>query len=625
MNVWRRKLRLGAVAAVGVVSLVVAACSSSGSGGGSNSASSGVPVNGGTATVALEAGITLSYIFPFYAITNASVFNDNQFQWLMYRPLYMFGNNTNTNVTINYPLSTAEPPVYSNGGKTVVVNMKGWKWSDGESVDAQSLIFFLNMAKAEKANWVAYSVGLLPDNVVSYKATGPNQVTMQLNKPYSSLWYTYNQLAELTPMPLAWDVTSLGAKPGSGGCSTDSAADGWAKCKAVYTFLTAQAKIASTYATSPLWSVVDGPWKLSSFNTDGNVTMVANKNYSGTPKPRLAAIKFLPYTADSAEYTALKTGQVDVGYIPTADLPQKPSNSPLPSVNPLGSSYYLEPFFSYGIQYAQPNFNNPQVGHVVRQLYIRQAMQYAENQPGISKAIWRGYASVVSGAVPTVPSNPFEPAIEKENGGQGPYPYNPGKAKALLTSHGWSEVNGVMTCQDPSKCGTGITKGEQLKLTFVYSTGVAAATATWQAIKSEESQVGIDVTLVGQSFDTIVGESAPCAPMGPKCNIQVFAYGGWSFDGPGFEPTGEPLFATGAGSNSGNYSDPTMDKLIDETHTSGSMTVFDNYATYAAQQLPYMWIPNPNPFLIQAVSTKLHGVTFSPMFTMLPEYWYFTK
>ncbi len=311
MNMWRRKLRLGAVAAVGVVSLVAAACSSSGSAGGSNSASSGTPVKGGTATVSLAAGVTLNYIFPFYAITNASVYDDNQFQWMMYRPLYMFGNNTNTSVTVNYPLSPADPPIYQNGGRTVVVNMKGWKWSDGETVNAQSLIFFLNMAKAEKTNWYAYSAGLLPDNVVSYKATGPNQVTMQLNKPYSSLWYTYNQLSELNPMPMAWDVTSLGAKPGSGGCTTDTAADGWAHCKAVYSFLSAQAKIASTYATSPLWSVVDGPWKLSSFNTNGNVTIVPNKAYSGSPKPKLSAVKFLPYTADSAEYTALKTGELE--------------------------------------------------------------------------------------------------------------------------------------------------------------------------------------------------------------------------------------------------------------------------------------------------------------------------
>ncbi|HTS98559.1 MAG TPA: ABC transporter substrate-binding protein [Streptosporangiaceae bacterium] len=217
--------------------------------------------------------------------------------------------------------------------------MKGWKWSDGEAVDASSLIFFLNMAEAEKANWYGYSAGLLPDNLVSYKATGPNQVTFQLNKAYSSLWFTYNQLGELKPMPMAWDVTSLGAKPGSGGCTTDSAADGWAKCKAVYTFLTAQSKIATTYATSPLWSVMDGPWKLSSFSTTGNVTIVPNKAYSGSPKPTLSAVKFVPYTADSTEYTALKTGQLDVGYIPSQDLPQKPANSVLPATDPLGSGW----------------------------------------------------------------------------------------------------------------------------------------------------------------------------------------------------------------------------------------------------------------------------------------------
>jgi peptide/nickel transport system substrate-binding protein len=604
--------------------LTAAGCSSGGSSTPS-STSSGGAVKGGTATIALPPGTTYNWAFPFYAITNASVYNDQQFEWLMYRPLYMFGNNTDTSVSINYALSPAGAPVYSNGGKTVAVNLKGWKWSDGETVNADSLIFFLNMAEAEKANWYAYSAGLLPDNIVSYKATGPDQVTFQLNGDYSSLWYTYNQLSELNPMPLAWDVTSLGAKAGSGGCTTDSAADGWVKCKAVYTFLTAQSKIASTYATSPLWSVVDGPWKMSSFSTAGQVTMVANKAYSGSPKPQLSALKFVPYTSDTAEYTALKTGSIDVGYIPTQDLAQKPANSSLPAVNPLGSSYYLEPFFNYGIEYAQPNFNNPQVGFLVRQLYIRQALQYAMDQPGITKAIWRGYAVPGAGAVPTDPSNQFIPSTERENGGQGPYPYDPAKATALLTSHGWKSVGGVMTCQDATKCGTGITTGTQLKLTYVYSTGIAAATAMWQAIKSEESQVGIDVNLVGQSFDTIIGESAPCAPMSSKCNVQVFAYGGWDFDGPGFEPTGEPLFATGAGSNSGNYSDPTMDKLIQETHTSSSLSTFDQYANYAAQQLPFMFVPSPNPYQISAVTSSLHGVTYSPLFTLLPEYWYFTK
>ena len=296
MNIWRRKLRLAAVGAVAAIAMVAAGCGSGGSSSSKNSG--GKPVNGGTATVALPPGVTYSWIFPFYSITNSSTYNSLQFQWLMYRPLYMFGNNTGNSVAINYPLSPANAPVYSNGGKTVTVPMKGWKWSNGEAVDAKSLIFYMNMVEAEKANWYATTPGLLPDNVTSYKATGPNQVTFQLNKAYSSLWYTYNQLAELTPMPESWDVTSLTGKPGSGGCITDSNADKWAKCKAVYTFLTAQSKQAATYATSPLWSVVNGPWKLSSFSTAGNVTMVPNKAYSGSPKPKLSAVKFLPYTSD---------------------------------------------------------------------------------------------------------------------------------------------------------------------------------------------------------------------------------------------------------------------------------------------------------------------------------------
>ena len=112
---------------------------------------------------------------------------------------------------------------------------------------------------------------------------------------------------------------------------------------------------------------------------------------------------------------------------------------------------------------------------------------------------------------------------------------------------------------------------------------------------------------------------------GPEVQLgQVFDFGGWNFNGPGFEPTGEPLFATGAGSNSGNYSDPNEDKLITETHTSSSMTAFDHYATYSAQQLPFIWIAE-RVHRSRRSAASWHGVTFNPLGTLLPEYWYFTK
>jgi peptide/nickel transport system substrate-binding protein len=620
-----RRLRLAGVAGIAALALAAAGCGSGGGGGGNNPGGGGKLINGGTARVALPPGVTLSWIFPFYSITNASVYNGEQFQWLMYRPLYMFGNNTGGNVAINYPLSPANQPTYSDGGKTVTVTMKGWKWADGSTVDAKSLMFYMNMVEAEKANWYATSPGLLPDNVKSYSVTGPNSVTFHLDKKYSSIWFTYNQLAELTPMPAAWDVTSLSAKAGSGGCATDTAADKWAKCKKVYTFLTAQAKQSGTFASSKLWSVVDGPFKLSAYNANGNVTMVPNKSYSGTPKPHIAALKFVPYTDDSTEFTALKTSQLDVGYVPSQDLPPRTGTSALPPTNPLQSNgFNLQPFYSFGIYYAQPNFNNPQVGPMVRQLYMRQALQSVFDQPGIDKAIFRGYAVPNSGPAPnTPPNNIWQPAIQRTNSLQGPYPFSVAKAKSLLTSHGWAMQGGVMTCQNPGKCGAGIKQGQQAKFTFEYATGVASVVSQWQTYKSDASKAGIDINLVGKTFNTIIGESAPCAPMGPKCAVQVFAFGGWAYNGPGFEPTGEPLFATGAGSNSGNYSNPKMDQLITATHTSSSIDVFHQYATYGAQQLPFIWAPNP--YNIQAVNTKLHNVTFNALYTLLPEYWQFSK
>jgi peptide/nickel transport system substrate-binding protein len=637
---WRRP-RITRVAATGTAALLavgIAACSSSSSPSTSSSPSSstsastapsssptssptGSKVAGGTATVALPAGVTLSYIFPYTPLVNANEYNAEGFQMLMYRPLYMFGDNGNS-VAVNYPLSTANAPTYSADGKTVTITMKGWKWSNGETVDANDVIFWLNMMKAEPSNYYGYVPGLLPDNLVSYTASGPNTVVLKLKSAVGSTWFTYNQLAEITPLPEAWDVTSAGAKAGSGGCTTDTAADKWAKCTAVYNFLAAQAKSANTYATNPVWAVVDGPWKLSSFSTSGAVTFVPNAAYSGSPKPTLAAVKYLAYTDDTTEYTALKTGGVDVGYIPSQDLPQKPTSQVLPTTNPLGSTYNLAPAYADGIQYFLINFNNPTVGPAFKQLYVRQAIQELVDQNGMITAIDRGYGYPTSGGVPNQPPSQWIPSIQSSNSGAGPYPFSVANAKSLLTSHGWVEQGGVMTCTDPSKCGPGVTAGTQLKLTMDYATGIQAFQQEVQVYKSDAQQAGIDINLVPQSFNTIIGETTPCKP-GPKCTWDILNFGGWNFNGPGFEPTGEPLFATGASSNSGSYSDANEDKLINETHTSSSISVFQQYATYTAQQLPFIWMPNA--YTVQAVSSTLANVGFNPLATFLPEYWYFTK
>ncbi len=622
----RRRLRLTGAAAMAVTALLAAGCGATSN----NSSSSSASVKGAVATLANLNGAGGNCIFQFETTQCYSVTNYEDFEYLMVRPLYMFGGNSNTSISVNYPLSPANAPKYSDGGKTVVINLKGWKWSDGESVDAKDLVFDLNLLEAEKANYAAYTPGLLPDNMASYSATGPDQVTLQLKQGYSSIWFTYNQLAVLTPFPMALDVSKAGAAPGSGGCTTDSAADGWAKCKAVWTFLDSQNKDTSTYATNPLWQVVDGPFKLASYNVDGNYTFVPNKDYSGSPKPSIAELKFQTYTSDTAVYEALKTGALSTGGAQTngTDVPSNdlaPAGKGfLPPSNPLASAgYVLQTAYEFSTGFAYMNFNNPTYGPMFRQLYFRQALMELNNQAGMSKVVGRGYWYPTPAGAPPEPVSQWVSSEMTENGGQGPYPYDPARAQALLAAHGWQKVGGVLTCESAgsgaSDCGAGIAKGTQAKFAMLYSSGIAIQADMADVLKSGFALAGIQLTLTAQTFNTLLGYTAPCTPSESRCNWTFLYLGGWGFNGPGFEPTGEPLYQTGVPNNSGSYSNPTMDALIKATHTSNSLATFHQYANYTATQVPVLWMPWNTG--VQAVSVNLHHVTQNPLNMFYPEFW----
>jgi peptide/nickel transport system substrate-binding protein len=613
----RRKLRVAALAAVAAGALLAAGCGSSGTT--TTSPSTGKSVSGAVATLPDITGQGANCIFPMETTNCYSVPTYEDFEYLMVRPLYMFGNNGQS-IAVNYALSPADQPIYSPNGKTITINLKGWKWSDGSTVDAKDLIFYLNMLEAEKANYAGYTPGLLPDNIASYAATGPNQVTIKLKSAYSSIWYTYNQLAILYPFPEAWDVSKAGAAAGSGGCTTDSAADGWAKCKAVWTFLNSQNKSTSTYATNPLWQVVDGPFRLTSYNIDGNYTFVPNPKYSGSPKPSISELKFVEVTSDTAEYTGLRTGTYSQGTIPSTDLTQAVGTTFLPASNPLASTpnggYSLEPAYAFVIGYSLINYNNPVYGPVFKQLYFRQALAMLDDQAGMNKSVGRGYSVSTDSGVPPEPNSEWISPVMRENGGQGPYPFNPGEAKSLLASHGWKVVGGVLTCES-SACGSGVKVGTQAKFSMLYTSGVSTQQDDVDILKSGFSQAGIQLAPTGETFDTLLGDTTPCH--GARCTWTFLYLSGWGFNGPGFEPTGEPLFQTGVPNNSGGYSNSEMNKLIAETHTSNSLTTFYTYADYTAEQEPSLWMPWPVATV--AVSKNLHNDAQNPLGMFLPEYW----
>jgi peptide/nickel transport system substrate-binding protein len=644
----RRPLGLAAaVLAVTAIGFFVVA--GTGSATGTKAASSQHIVAGGTAYFAEPPSAVPNYIFPFMSLAFFSVNNISDLQQLMYRPLYWFGNGSNP--TINLSLSLASNPVYAKGNTSVSFTVKPYKWSNGETVTAQQVVFWMNMLKVEYLGWAAYAPGGMPDDVKSVVATGKDKVTINLTGPTNPYWFTYNELSQITPFPMAWDVTAAGQKSGSQACATASYTSVTTKtvkgkngttvtpvsataksCAAVYAYLSRESGFdpanpkapnnsLKTYATNPLWQVVNGPWHLTSFNSSGYVAMAPNKTYSGPVKPKLDSFVQLPFTSGAAEFNSLVGGKITVGYLPSEDI-TSPAKSPLVpgKNNPRLSNFVLDPWYSWGINYFPYNFNSTgdggQAGKIFSQLYFRQAFQTLVDQPLYLDKINKNYGVPTYGPVPVLPKNSFSTPFESQN----PYPYNTAKAIALLTSHGWKvDPKGVTTCSDAAKCG--VAAGTPLQFTLQYASGTAAQKQLMEAEQAAWQSAGIKITLTTASFNTVLGNAVQCT--GKSCTWELESWGGGWVYAPDYYPSGELLFQTGAGSNGGSYSDKVDDKLIHDTNF-GSSTLAA-YENYLAKSLPVVWQPN-QAYAVTEIQKNLHGVTpQNPLLNINPENWYFTK
>ena len=602
----------GGIAALSAAALVAAAagCASSPS----STAASGAPATGRTAVLAEPPSTVPDYIWPYTPSADFSDINTDNLQYLMYRPLYWFGRSGQP--VVNNSLSLANPPMF-NGDK-VTINLKHYVWSDGTQVTASDVMFWLNMEKAEPSNFGGFTG--FPDNVKDITVVSPTELTMVMDQAYSPTWFQYNDLSQVTPMPAAWDRTASG--PSS--CATTVG-----DCAAVFNYLNSQSKDLSTYATSPIWSVVDGPWKLSSFNADGHVTFVPNKKYSGPVKPKLSAFEEVPFTTDSAEYDVLQSPssstKIDVGYLPYQDAPTKPDGAAV-GRNPLSArGYTLDPWEIWGINYYVLNYQSTTgSGPVFRQLYFREALAYLMNQAAVIAGPLRGYGTATVGPVPDTPETSFLSPKGKQ-GTQ--FPYDPGKAKALLASHGWTVVpNSVTTCSDPAKCGPGIKKGQGLSFNFPYATGISWITSEMTQLQSNAATLGIKLNIEPQPFNEVTATAGGnCVVTKSPCDWDMGNWGGgWSF-APNFLPTGEELFKCGAVANSGGYCDTANDGLISKTLTSGDLSYMYQWQDYLATQLPVEWEPNAD-YQLTEVTSNLKGVApQSPTLDITPENWYYVK
>ncbi|HEX9065449.1 MAG TPA: ABC transporter substrate-binding protein [Streptosporangiaceae bacterium] len=616
--------RRGAIGwAAGLIGLTLTAA---GCGLGGSSASGHTPVSGGSVSYALPANETPNYIFPFSPGQYFTQVNSDQLQYLLYRPLYWFGGNGLP--YLNRQLSLAKPPVYH--GQQVTIKLKRYRWSDGTTLTAADVVFWMNMMKAVVAysvryssnsvNWGGYVPGEFPDNVSSVRAVGRDTVQMTIKGAYSRRWFTDNELSQITPMPLAWDATAAGKS----NCEQVQT-----NCVAVFKYLDSSSKNPSSWVKSKIWSVVDGPFTLTGLNSQGVLTFQYNKQYSGpVPAHHISTFTELPFTSEEAEFNVLAAGgshPIDVGYLPTVDAPVPPPGHSV-GANPV-SGYDLQPLYTWGLSYFPYNFGSadPQRA-IISQVYFRQAMQLLEDQAAVIQGPLHGYGHTTTAPVGSFPRTKFlSPKARKGD----PYPFNPGAARHLLTQHGWVfHANSAATCgrpgSGPTQCGTGVKPNTALNFTLYYATGAAWLESALLQLKSNAADVGINIELKPRSFNGVLSvvEGAGCQAGG--CPWEIADWGqGWSYV-PDYLPTGDELFQTNSFANLGQYSDKTNDQYIKATLHTSSMAAMYKWEDYLTKQLPVALQPDAPAALVES-RDDLHIGVQSPTLAINPEQWYYLR
>jgi peptide/nickel transport system substrate-binding protein len=572
-------------------------------------------IHGGVIKYAEAAGASANYILPVTPSADGSLYNIYQFINLMW-PLIYLPNPYQP--TLDYARSMAYPPVWNKTDTAVTVTLRHYMWSDGVPVTSRDIIFYINLAKAEGAAWNGYSGPTqFPYNLASYTAVNPTTVKFVLKSPLNPIYFDDNGIDYINPIPQhAWDKTSANGPVGN----FDETPAG---ATSVLNFLQKQAEDTTTYTTNPLWKIVDGPWQLQTFGGDSSPDVfVPNPKFSGT-KPVVSEFEEIPFTTQDAEFTSLKAGSstLDYGYVPPEDIPA------IPSVKSEG--YNIASVPDWGFNFIIPNTQNPQVGPILSQTYMRQVLAHLTDQNSMIDHFMGGYGIPTYGPTPVYPKgNPFVSPSELKN----PYPYSVSAAEQLLKAHGWQVNPGkvdVCLVPGPSGCGAGVTKGQKLSLNLLYASGETELQEQTDLLQSDAAKAGVQINPRAATFNTVLAQTSQCvtpkAKGTPACDWQLGEWGGL---GLSTYPTGEGVFNTGGAFNYGQYSNPTLDKLINESTVASTLAPYKQYEDLVVKEEPFIWQPVPDHLAATAKNLTGYGLTseFAGYREYIePNYWALTK
>ena len=317
--------------------------------------------------------------------------------------------------------------------------------------------------------------------------------------------------------------------------------------------------------------VGSGPFRFVSAEPDKEVIVERNDNYWGD-KPRLSRVRFAVVPDPTTRALELRKGSADIV-----------SNSLASDmVLALRKESNLEVQQQAGtvVAYLAFNLRDP----ILRDVRVRRALAYAIDRRPMIQYLWRDFAHPAASILPPQ-SWAYDASVPEYN-------YDPEKARQILSSAGYPEVNGV-----------------RFHLTMKTSTSEESTRLMVAVMQQQLRDVGIALDIRTFEFATFFADVTSGAYqmyslrwIGANEDPDIFEY---AFDSSKFPPHG---------ANRSFYVNPRIDQLVavgrSETGQTRRKAAYDEIQQILATDLPYITLWYLDNVVVH--TRRVHRLTLTP-------------
>ena len=293
-----------------------------------------------------------------------------------------------------------------------------------------------------------------------------------------------------------------------------------------------------------------GPFRLAQYDIGELLILEKNEHYHLGP-PHIDSVHMI--LSGGTAMIMYENDEIHLTGVGIDDLPRLlDPNDPLnPELHRSAQDFSV---FYIGLNVNDPPFDDPKV---------RQAMNYAIDLPGIAENVLDNRVSQATGVIP--------PGFPSYNENLRGYSYNPDLARELLESSTYADA---------------LASGDFPRITLTISGSFGAAVPTYLEVMLEQwRSLGIEIDIQQTEWATFLQD------VNDK-KYQMFSLG-WIADYPDPENFLDLLFHSENNNNHTNYSNPEVDRLLEEARTERDRArrfeIYNQVEQMILDDAPWVW------------------------------------